>query len=69
MKTWFEPDPVLDPGSGVTSSFSAQVIDACAFRVYGHWVKKQEGQNRAMLFENQPKTDLMRSHNALAVAS
>lgn len=36
-----------------------QVIDACAFRVYGHWVKKGEGQNRAALFENQPKTELV----------
>lgn len=35
-----------------------KVIDACAFRVYGHWVKKGEGQNRAALFENTPKTEL-----------
>lgn len=35
-----------------------QVIDGCAFRVYGHWVKKGEGQNRAALFENTPKTEL-----------
>ncbi|XP_071448538.1 phosphorylase b kinase gamma catalytic chain, skeletal muscle/heart isoform isoform X2 [Hetaerina americana] len=35
-----------------------KVIDACAFRVYGHWVKKGEGQNRAALFENAPKTEL-----------
>lgn len=35
-----------------------QVIDGCAFRVYGHWVKKGEGQNRAALFENAPKTEL-----------
>ncbi|KAG5671651.1 hypothetical protein PVAND_001842 [Polypedilum vanderplanki] len=35
-----------------------KVIDACAFRVYGHWVKKGEGQNRAALFENQPKVEL-----------
>nr|CAD7429451.1 unnamed protein product [Timema monikensis] len=35
-----------------------KVIDACAFRVYGHWVKKGEGQNRAALFENMPKTEL-----------
>lgn len=38
---------------------SPQVIDACAFRVYGHWVKKGEGQNRAALFENQAKTELV----------
>lgn len=35
-----------------------KVIDACAFRVYGHWVKKGEGQNRAALFENHPRTEL-----------
>ncbi|EGI67480.1 Phosphorylase b kinase gamma catalytic chain, skeletal muscle isoform [Acromyrmex echinatior] len=35
-----------------------EVIDGCAFRVYGHWVKKGEGQNRAALFENTPKTEL-----------
>ncbi|KAK7595503.1 hypothetical protein V9T40_013328 [Parthenolecanium corni] len=34
------------------------VIDACAFHVYGHWVKKGEGQNRAALFENVPKVEL-----------
>jgi len=35
-----------------------KVIDACAFRVYAHWVKKGEGQNRAALFENHPKVEL-----------
>ncbi|KAL1502702.1 hypothetical protein ABEB36_007809 [Hypothenemus hampei] len=35
-----------------------KIVDGCAFRVYGHWVKKGEGQNRAALFENTPKTDL-----------
>ncbi|KAL6259225.1 hypothetical protein P5V15_009144 [Pogonomyrmex californicus] len=35
-----------------------KVIDGCAFRVYGHWVKKGEGQNRAALFENTSKTEL-----------
>ncbi|CAG9103819.1 unnamed protein product [Plutella xylostella] len=35
-----------------------KVIDGCAFRVYGHWVKKGEGQNRAALFENTQKTEL-----------
>ncbi|XP_059617471.1 phosphorylase b kinase gamma catalytic chain, liver/testis isoform isoform X2 [Phlebotomus argentipes] len=35
-----------------------KVIDGCAFRVYGHWVKKGEGQNRAALFENMPRTEL-----------
>jgi len=35
-----------------------KVIDNCAFRVYGHWVKKGDCQNRAALFENSPKTEL-----------
>lgn len=39
-------------------SFNSQVIDGCAFRVYGHWVKKGEEQNRAALFENSEKTEL-----------
>lgn len=38
--------------------YNQQVIDGCAFRVYGHWVKKGEGQNRAALFENTPRTEL-----------
>nr|AAA64560.1 phosphorylase kinase gamma [Drosophila melanogaster] len=35
-----------------------KVIDGCACRVYGHWVKKGEGQDRAALFENTPRTEL-----------
>ena len=33
-----------------------KMIDSCAFRIYGHWVKrnKDENQNRAALFENKP---------------
>ncbi|PSN49809.1 Phosphorylase b kinase gamma catalytic chain [Blattella germanica] len=46
----FTPEPL--------SMDVAQVIDGCAFRVYGHWVKKGEGQNRAALFENTPKIEL-----------
>ena len=33
-------------------------IDAGAFKIYGHWVKKGENQNRAALFENVPKRDM-----------
>ncbi|XP_075421138.1 phosphorylase b kinase gamma catalytic chain, skeletal muscle/heart isoform isoform X2 [Tenrec ecaudatus] len=36
-----------------------RLIDACAFRVYGHWVKKGQQQNRAALFENTPKATLL----------
>ncbi|KAM4742952.1 phosphorylase b kinase gamma catalytic chain, skeletal muscle/heart isoform-like [Anableps anableps] len=36
-----------------------KLIDACAFKIYGHWVKKGQTQNRAALFENSPKTILL----------
>ncbi|XP_050353535.1 phosphorylase b kinase gamma catalytic chain, skeletal muscle/heart isoform isoform X1 [Nymphalis io] len=48
-------DALVDP---YTMRALRKVIDGCAFRVYGHWVKKGEGQNRAALFENMPKTEL-----------
>ena len=38
-----------------------KVIDAGAFKIYGHWVKRGENQNRAALFENTPKRDLKAS--------
>ena len=38
-----------------------KMIDMCAFRVYGHWVKRGDEQNRAALFETQPKRDLATS--------
>lgn len=34
-----------------------KVIDGCAFRIYGHWVKKGDNQNRAALFEHLLKVD------------
>ena len=37
-----------------------KVVDAAAFRVYAHWVKRGEGQNRAAMFELKPKTELKR---------
>jgi len=37
-----------------------KVIDGAAFRVYGHWVKRGEGQNRAAMFELTPKTEVRR---------
>ncbi|XP_035691989.1 phosphorylase b kinase gamma catalytic chain, skeletal muscle/heart isoform-like isoform X1 [Branchiostoma floridae] len=40
-----------------------RVIDGCAFRIYGHWVKKGEDQNRAALFENFPKRDATKNAN------
>jgi len=35
-------------------------IDASAFRVYGHWVKKAGDQNRAVLFENGSRANQYR---------
>ena len=44
------------PGLMCTSPYSVKSvrrqIDACAFNIYGHWVKKGENQNRAALFQN-----------------
>ncbi|KAI4871576.1 hypothetical protein NFI96_010116 [Prochilodus magdalenae] len=36
-----------------------KLIDGCAFRIYGHWVKKGEQQNRAALFQNTTKVILL----------
>lgn len=36
-----------------------RLIDAYAFKIYGHWVKKGQQQNRAALFENTPKAVLL----------
>uniref|UniRef100_A0A4W4EKG0 phosphorylase kinase n=1 Tax=Electrophorus electricus TaxID=8005 RepID=A0A4W4EKG0_ELEEL len=36
-----------------------KLIDGCAFRIYGHWVKKGEQQNRAALFQNSTKIILL----------
>jgi len=32
-----------------------KILDGCAFKIYGHWVKRGEQQNRAALFETVPK--------------
>ena len=34
-----------------------KVLDGAAFKVYGHWVKRGEGQNRAAMFELVPKIE------------
>lgn len=39
-----------------------KMIDTAAFTIYGHWVKKGEQQNRAALFEIEPKCDLKSIH-------
>ena len=38
-----------------------RAVDGAAFRMYGHWVKRGgEGQNRAAMFQTEPKTDVLR---------
>ncbi|CAF0962595.1 unnamed protein product [Brachionus calyciflorus] len=39
-----------------------KIIDTAAFSIYGHWVKRGEQQNRAALFEIEPKCDLKSIH-------
>lgn len=46
-----------------------KVIDGCAFRVYCHWVKKGEMQNRAALFENHPKIELRQMYEETQVTA
>lgn len=41
-----------------------KAIDGCAFKVYNHWVKRGEVQNRAALFENHPKQELILAYQA-----
>lgn len=44
-----------------------KMIDSCAFRIYGHWVKrnKDQNQNRGALFENKPHKE---RHNGIGHA-
>lgn len=34
-----------------------KLIDGCAFKMYGHWVKRADNQNRAALFEHAPREE------------
>ncbi|XP_069136542.1 phosphorylase b kinase gamma catalytic chain, skeletal muscle/heart isoform-like isoform X2 [Argopecten irradians] len=40
-----------------------KLIDGCAFKMYGHWVKKVDNQNRAALFEHAPRADWKEDHH------
>lgn len=48
--------PQLLCQSPYSSRVVRKMIDSCAFRIYGHWVKRGDHQNRAALFENNIKT-------------
>lgn len=41
-----------------------KAVDGCAFRIYNHWVKRSDVQNRAALFENRPKQELKLAYMA-----
>ncbi|OWF41148.1 phosphorylase b kinase gamma catalytic chain, skeletal muscle/heart isoform-like isoform X2 [Mizuhopecten yessoensis] len=41
-----------------------KLIDGCAFKMYGHWVKKVDNQNRAALFEHAPRNDWKEHHDS-----
>lgn len=36
-----------------------KMIDACTFKINGHWMKEGQTQNRAPQFENTPKCILL----------
>jgi len=40
-----------------------KLVDGAAFRIYGHWVKKNDGQNRAAMFEHHMKMDVGQKPN------
>ena len=54
------PEP-LSLATAATSPYKMRafrkVLDGAAFKVYGHWVKRGEGQNRAAMFELVPKIE------------
>ncbi|XP_045172596.2 phosphorylase b kinase gamma catalytic chain, skeletal muscle/heart isoform-like isoform X2 [Mercenaria mercenaria] len=37
--------------------YCRKLLDGCAFKMYGHWVKKADNQNRAALFEHVPRDE------------
>ena len=41
-----------------------KIIDASAFKMYGHWVQRSDDQNRAALFANAIKRDVMNFLNS-----
>ena len=45
-----------------------QKIDAAAFKVYGHWVKREEQQTRMTLFQNDEKQNSL-SHSGVSGVS
>nr|AAW26459.1 SJCHGC04866 protein [Schistosoma japonicum] len=42
-----------------------KIIDTLAYDIYSQWVKKGEEQNRAALFENAPRRDMIDTSNSI----
>jgi len=60
LKNMLEPIKVVDlVENPYRFKTYRKIIDTAAFTIYGHWVKKSEQQNRAALFETEPKRDLI----------
>lgn len=61
LKFYYNNPPPISTDVVKTNPYSVKLfrrcIDACAFRMYGHWVKRGDNQNRAALFEHTPRDD------------
>ena len=44
-----------------------RLVDGCAFGMYGHWVQRRNDthQDRAALFQNTPKTEIVQHRHGL----
>ncbi|CAF0889095.1 unnamed protein product [Adineta steineri] len=42
-----------------------KMVDSAALLLYGHWIKKDEDQNRAILFQTEEKSDLAHQESEL----
>lgn len=66
FRTLRKKQVTMDPTDLMANPYQFKIyrklIDTAAFNIYGHWVKKAENQNRAALFEIQPKCDLKSLH-------
>ena len=58
----FTPEPLSLTTTSVnpySMRMFRKVIDANAFQIYSHWVKRGEGQNRAALFQHYDKREIV----------
>jgi len=61
LKFFFNNPPPVSVDVLKTNPYSVKscrkLLDGCAFKMYGHWVKKADNQNRAALFEHVPRDE------------